>query len=162
MVKITLATKVDISQILEIEKEAFSPPWTHNALLNELSKDDSYFIIAKENTTKLSSIVEPSPACRAQHTILGFALMRQVGDDGELLKIATDKTARRKGVGDLLMTAVLDKAKSNAFPSVFLEVRSSNTAAIRLYEKHGFKTIRIRKDYYTDPIEDAVILVKPV
>ena len=162
MISIAMATEREISQIYNIEKEAFSPPWTHNALLNELSKDDSYFIIAKENTTKLSSIVEPSPACRAQHTILGFALMRQVGDDGELLKIATDKTARRKGVGDLLMTAVLDKAKSNSFPSVFLEVRSGNTAAIRLYKKHSFKEVRIRKNYYTNPIEDAVIMAKPI
>jgi len=149
LVKIRLASEEDISQIIEIEQEANMPPWTHGALLSELYNDESFFIVAVKDTT------EPSPC-------VGFALMRQVGDDGELLMIAVDNTKRRKGISDLLMNAVLDEAKCNAFPSVILEVRSGNTAAIRLYEKHGFKIIRTRKDYYTNPIEDAVIMVKPV
>jgi len=165
MVTIALATENDISQVLEIEQEAFSPPWTRDALLGEIGKNDSFFVIAKDTT-------EPSPCARHRTVpcltnkaeepspcfIAGFAIMRQVGDDGELLKIAVDNSARGKGIGDLLMKAILEEAKRKAFPSVFLEVRSSNTAAIRLYEKHGFNTVRVRKDYYNDPVEDAIVM----
>ena len=94
----------------------------------------------------------------SSHCILGYAVLRQVGDDGELLKIAVDKQLRRKGVGALLMATVLEHAAEKAFESVFLEVRESNTAAIKLYEKYSFKVIRVRKDYYNDPVEDALIM----
>ena len=162
MVNIRVATEEDISQILEIEQEAMAPPWTHGALLSEIYKEDSYFIIAEEDTTK------SSPTYSKQHTvtipsahfILGYALMRQVGDGGELLKIAVEKTSRGCGVGGLLMSAVLGHAAEKKYTSVFLEVRKSNTDALRLYKKHGFKEMRIRKDYYTDPIEDAVIMIR--
>jgi len=76
------------------------------------------------------------------------------------LKIAVDGAARRKGVGDAMMAALFKHSKKNSFQSVFLEVRSSNNTAIRLYEKHGFSTVRIRKDYYDKPVEDALIMSK--
>ena len=145
LVKIRLATEDDILRILEIEQEANSPPWTHGSLLSELYKDDSCFVVAVD-----ASI------------IVGFAILSHIGDDGELLKIAVDKSSRRCGVGDLLIVSVLEFAKENTFKSVFLEVRKSNTPAINLYKKHGFKNIRIRKDYYDSPVEDALIMAKPV
>jgi ribosomal-protein-alanine N-acetyltransferase len=86
--------------------------------------------------------------------------MRQVGDDGELLKIVVDKIERGNGIGDLLMEAVLDYTEEKGFKAVFLEVRIGNIAATRLYEKHGFKSVRIRKDYYNAPFEDALIMVR--
>jgi len=160
MVIIALATKSDISQVSDIEKEAFSPPWTHDALLDELCKEDSYFIVARENTTEPPlaglSLAGLSPCVR----VLGYALIRQVGDDWELLKIAVEKTARGSGIGDLLMKNVLDYVEDNFLKPIFLEVRVGNVAATRLYEKYGFKSVRIRKDYYNDPYEDAIIMVK--
>ena len=148
LISITLATKDYIPQILEIENEAISPPWTHGYLLSEINKDDSHFIVAvKEKKTD-----EPSPC------LVGFAILRQVGDDGELLQIAVDKSVQRSGVGDLLMERVLAYAEENSFESVFLEVRESNEAAVRLYEKHGFRTVRVRKSYYDSPVEDALVM----
>jgi len=148
MVSIIPATENDIQRILEIEQEAISPPWTHGALLSEMYKKDSYFIVAVDERL--------SPA------IVGFAILRCVGDDGELLQIAVDKAQRRGGVGDLLMIAALEYARENALNSVFLEVRRGNTAAVGLYKKHGFNSVRIRKDYYSDPVEDASVMVKPL
>jgi len=145
-VYIALATDVDVDRIVEIEQEAFSPPWTRGDFLSELEREDSFFIVAIEKAE------EPSPC-------LGFAVVRQVGDDGELLKIAAFKGVRRCGVGDLLMNAVLGHASEKAFKSVFLEVRSSNAPAIALYEKHDFMPLRTRKDYYDNPTEDAVVMV---
>jgi len=144
MIKIVPASENYIEQILEIENEAISPPWTHGALLSAIYDDDSYFVLAKDE------LVE----------VLGFAILRQVGDDGELLQIAVCKSARCRGVGDALIDAVLQHATESKYKSVFLEVRKSNNPAIGLYEKHGFSTLRIRKDYYTNPIEDANIMVK--
>jgi len=150
MTLITPATEEDISKIIEIEREAISPPWTHGALLSEIYKDDSFFIIAVDDTG------EPSPC------VAGFAIIRQVGDDGELLQIAVDKNQRRLGVGDLLMEAVVAYAWKNTCNSIFLEVRRGNKPAVSLYEKHGFKSVRIRRDYYSDPVEDALVMTKPL
>jgi ribosomal-protein-alanine N-acetyltransferase len=143
------AIEDDILRILEIELEAISPPWTHGALLSEIYKDDSYFVVAVDNTEYPS-----------RRNILGFAILRCVGDDGELLQIAVDNKARRNGIGDLLMGAALGYAGEKLLKSVFLEVRKSNEAAVRLYAKNGFNILRIRKRYYTNPVEDALVMVK--
>ena len=141
-INIILANEDDIIHILEIEQEANSPSWTHGALLSEIYKEDSFFIVAVDN-----------------ENIIGFAIMNNTDNCGEILKIAVDKSWRRKGVGDLLIRSVLDHAECMKYDSVFLEVRKTNDAAIRLYEKHGFNKVRVRKDYYTHPIEDAFIMM---
>ena len=92
--------------------------------------------------------------------LLGFMILRRMGDDGELLQIAVKKSARRLGIGDILMDAADGYAEENTLNSVFLEVRKSNDAAIALYRKHGFKLVRVRKNYYTEPAEDAEVMVK--
>jgi len=143
MSRIVEATKKDLPQILKIEREAISPPWSHESLLDEICKADSCFLTAVDNGD-----------------IVGFAVIRQVGDDGELLQIAVDRSARRCGVGDLLMRAVLGYAEKSALKSVFLEVRCGNEAAIHLYEKHGFEKVRTRKGYYNEPVEDALVMIK--
>ena len=141
MIRVLKAAEEYLPRILEIMRDAISPIWTESALLSEMQKAESYFIVAID-----------------EKTVVGFAVVRPVGDDGELLQIAVDKSVRRSGVGDLLMTAVLEYASINTLKSTLLEVRKGNEAAVRLYEKHGFKALRIRKDYYNDPIEDALIM----
>jgi len=150
LISITLAIEDYIPQIYKIEREAISPPWTREDLLGEINKDDSHFIVAvKEKKTD-----EPSPC------LVGFAILRQVGDDGELLQIAVDKSSQRCGIGSLLMKASLKYAKENMLKSVFLEVRKGNETAVRLYQRHGFQSLRIRKSYFDNPTEDALIMVK--
>jgi len=144
MIVIKTATEADIPRILEIELEAISPPWSHGTLLSEIYREDSLFAVAR-----LDSDTGP---------LLGFVILRRMGDEGELLQIAVDKAARRGGAADLLMTAVLGFIKDASMGSIFLEVRKSNEAAISLYKKHGFKTVRSRKDYYNSPVEDAIIM----
>jgi len=163
MIKISPATEEHINQILEIEKEAISPPWTHGALLSEIYNEDSYFVVATNGLADSFNCPNPcSHPCLDSSEILGFAILRQVGDDGELLQIATKRSARRRGVADSLIEDVLQHAINKAYKSVFLEVRKSNDVAIHMYEKHGFTTLRVRKDYYTDPIEDANIMINKI
>ena len=142
-ISIVAATEDDIAQVLEIEREAISPPWTHGALLSEIYSGDSFFSVAAR-----------------EGTVLGFVILRRMGDESELLQIAVSKAARRNGIADLLMDAALGYAETNALSSVFLEVRASNAAAIKLYEKHGFAPVRSRKDYYLDPVEDAIVMAR--
>jgi len=155
MIFTRLATEEDIPRIIEIENEAISPPWTHGSLLNEIYNDDSFCVIAVEAAEKAEEET-------ARPDILGFAILRQVGDDAELLQIAVDRLARRGGVGNKLMEAVLDYAAEKGYLKVFLEVRCTNKAAVFLYKKHWFKSVRIRKGYYTDPIEDAYIMAREI
>ena len=166
MVNIIPATENDIQRILEIEQEAISPPWTHGALLSEMYKKDAYFVVAVDDsapsTTDVDDYSSPAFDKHRSPAVVGFAILRCVGDDGELLQIAVDKAHRRGGAGDLLMIAALEYARENAFGSIFLEVRRGNVAAVGLYKKHGFNSMRIRKDYYSDPVEDAVVMVKPL
>jgi ribosomal-protein-alanine acetyltransferase len=162
---------------MKIENEAFRPPWSYDALLSEMKSDDSCFLVAinmscresdssgKEcvfsGTVSVSSGKESvsSKTEGRSHCVLGYAIMRRVGDDGELLKVAVDKSAKRKGVGDSLMNAILEHARTCLFNSVFLEVRMSNKSAVNLYEKHGFEVLRVRKNYYSAPPEDALAMV---
>ena len=136
------AAEGDIPRILEIERGAISPPWTHGALLGEIYREDSFFAVA---------------ACSPRF-LVGFAILRQMGSEGELLQIAVDKAARRRGAADALMASALRFARGRALESVFLEVRAGNAAALALYKKHGFKPVRTRKGYYSDPLEDAVVM----
>jgi len=148
MISITEATKEHLPQILEIGKEAISPSWTYDFLLDEYNNGDSYIYTAIDKSTEESFT----------HLISGFVIFRQVGDDSEILQIAVNNKERRKGIGNALIKVVIKKAKENGNNSIFLEVRSSNTPAVCLYEKHGFNTIRTRKNYYNDPTEDAIVM----
>jgi len=129
--------------IFEIEQEAFSPPWTHGSILSEIYNADSFFAVARESDV-----------------VLGFVILRRLVDVGELLQIAVREDVRRSGVADLLLDAALGFVRENGLASVSLEVRKSNDAAISLYVKHGFKPTRQRKDYYAEPLEDAVEMAR--
>jgi len=145
MIRIIRATQEHLPGILKIGQELISSAWTHDFLLNELANGDSKFYIAiKQGDT----------------SVLGFIIVRTVGDDGEILQIAVDKSKQRRGIGEFLIGAAVDYAAENNLESIFLEVRVSNTAAEGLYRKHGFETVRLRKDYYNDPVEDALVMVR--
>jgi len=166
LITITIAKEEHLPQILRILRETISPEWTYDAFLSEMQKSDSLFLVAVDETGEPSPCLQPplqfaAPSSTEEdYTVVGFAVFRQVGDDGELLQIAVDGAVRRRGVGDSLMTTTLDYAKTNALNSVFLEVREGNVAAVRLYRKHGFEIVRVRKDYYNNPVEDALVMIK--
>lgn len=153
MIEIYEASEEDIVRILEIEQESISPPWTHGALLSEIYRDDSFFAVAVGE--RKAGLRNPEPGIE---DILGFVILRRAADEGELFQIAVDKAERARGIANILMTAALEYADNNALNSVYLEVRKGNGAAIALYQKHGFTSVRQRKDYYSSPVEDAVIM----
>jgi len=156
MITVRNAFAGDVPRIQEIFNESMTPSWTHDSLLRELEKNDSFFLVAEEDTSDFS------PSQGLSSCVVGFAIFRQVGDDGELLQISTCKNVRRRGVADSLLLAVLGFASQMNFNLIHLEVRISNEAAVSLYEKHGFKRMRVRSDYYNTPVEDALIMVRSI
>ena len=152
MIKVRNAFETDIPQILDIEHESFFPPWTHGALLSEIYNDDSFFALACENDDEGS--------------VLGFIILRCCGDEAQLLQIAVCSGKRRRGVADMLMDAALgyvsglQQTAAESEVKIFLEVRESNVAAINLYQKHGFITVAVRKKYYTNPMENAAVMMR--
>jgi [ribosomal protein S18]-alanine N-acetyltransferase len=93
-----------------------------------------------------------------EREIAGFLVARQLVGEIEILNFAVRADSRRQGTGTALLAQVLEWSKSLGAESVMLEVRASNLAALRFYERHGFVVAGKRPRYYTAPIEDALLL----
>lgn len=144
VVTITEASDSLIEDILAIENEAFSCPWSKRSFQEAFESDNITIYVAQNEEGQLC----------------GFACIMAIDFEAELLNIAVSKRFRRMGIGDALLQHSLDEVKNKNVTDVFLEVRMSNIAAQELYNKHGFEALGIRKKYYSDPTEDAVIMKK--
>lgn len=131
----------DLEQVVEIEQQNFSVPWTENGFFSFLLRSDTLFLVAKE-----------------EDRILGYMGIMMVLDEGEITNVSVAQTARRRGVGRLLVQTMLDKMRRAGLNMIHLEVRKSNTPAIRLYEQFAFVQDGERKNYYEEPTEDAVLM----
>ncbi len=140
MIIIIPAEKRHLPGILEIENMSFSEPWSEKSFATEFDAD-SFFAVALEDKI-----------------LLGFVILRALGDEGEIFKIAVLPDKRGQGTGDALLKAALYDSADRGIRRVYLEVRANNEPAIRLYEKHGFITAGRRKHYYSHPVEDAVLM----
>jgi len=90
--------------------------------------------------------------------VLGFIEAFKTLDEGEIYNIAVLNSHRRLGIGESLITFLIQEFKKENIKKIFLEVRNSNIPAISLYEKMGFERVSTRKNYYQNPIEDAIIM----
>jgi len=137
---IRAAVEDDMPGILEIEHDAIIPPWSHGGILSEIYNDDTLFALAVNG-----------------EKIMGFIIMRRNDIECDMFQIAVRHDCRRLGIADALMQTAIKWARHYSLESIFLEVRKSNSPAIKLYKKYGFRQISIRKEYYTNPIEDAIV-----
>ena len=92
------------------------------------------------------------------HGVAGFLVSRRVASDLEILNFAVRGDCRRKGAGSLLLRAALEWGRGFRAEKAFLEVRESNSAALRFYEQHNFRVTGRRSRYYSAPLEDALLL----
>ena len=136
--KITDANEAMLPQISEIERACFSDPWTLSILRVQLSH---VFIAALEG-----------------ETVVGYAGLTHVLDEGSVTNVAVAPEWRRRGVADALLLELERRARTLALAFLTLEVRSGNAPAIALYEKHGYKVVGRRKNYYEKPVEDALLM----
>lgn len=132
-----------LSQVLKIENESFTHPWSEESFKSELKKDSSVKIVALDN-----------------EKVLGYAVLETILDEGSLLIIAVSELHRKKGIAQALFDRLEEVREEKNLSFITLEVRSSNESALALYKKKGFETVAVRKGYYSSPIEDAVIMTK--
>ncbi|MCP5102606.1 MAG: ribosomal protein S18-alanine N-acetyltransferase [bacterium] len=141
-VRIRKARKEDIEAIHAIKREQFPNPWKKEFFIDELTHNISNFYAAEENGSA---------------EIAGYIIFWIIEETLELHDIAVKETYKRKGVGARLLDFMFETAGARDVEEMFLEVRASNGAAITFYEKYNFKQISVRKNYYKDPLEDALV-----
>ena len=142
-----LMTAEDIGAVMEIETDSFSDPWSVGQFEAILKGNNQTVLVAEKDGV-----------------LLGFGVVMTVLDECEILQIAVRKTGRREGTGFYLLEKMLDLGKTRGAGMFYLEVRASNEPARKLYEKTGFSETGLRKNYYSNPTEDAVLmsLVRPL
>lgn len=132
----------DIPQVLKIEMMSFSTPWNEMAFLNEIYNSSSIVKVAVY-----------------ENKIVGYICASSVIDEGHILNIAVSPDMRRRGIATVMLEKVIEELKKRGCKSIYLEVRASNTIAMKFYENFGFISVGIRRNYYTSPKEDAVIMM---
>ena len=137
----------DLPEVLAIEVASFAVPWTEEMFENELARGDlSEILIAR-----LADAGNPPP-------VAGYICVWVVSDELHINNIAVDPRWRRRGIAGALLEAALDHGRLRGGRRAFLEVRVSNVAAQALYRRYRFEAAGIRKGYYDQPAEDAVIM----
>lgn len=142
--QITLRKMVeeDIDQILVIEKESFATPWSRESFENELTKNRFALYLVLED----------------EEVIFGYCGVWIIVDEAHVTNIALLPNYRGKKLGETLLTEIMKVAKEKGAKTMTLEVRVSNHVAQSLYRKLGFLDGGIRKNYYTDNQEDALVM----
>ncbi len=175
----------DIPQVSEIDKEAFPTQWPPPSFRRDLnSRLTRYLVALEENNpypsvevskykaegnlqrlvSKISHLFNKEHSsgdeevAQNRHNILGYASMWLMVDEAHITSIAVRGTHRHRGIGELLLISIINLAAQLNAQVVTLEVRVSNLEAQALYEKYGFTKVGIRRGYYSDDGEDAVIM----
>jgi [ribosomal protein S18]-alanine N-acetyltransferase len=136
-------TVEDIDGVLKIEEEAFSLPWTRDAFMQEMTTNlHAYYVVAENEDNQ----------------IVGFCGMWLVMDESHITNVAVTERVKGQGIGEGLMREAIRVSKEHEVVLMTLEVRASNTIAQNLYRKLEFKNGGIRKGYYSDNLEDALVM----
>lgn len=144
-VTIDLMKKEDIDQVLAIEQDSFSMPWSRNLFLSEFR-------------SPLVSSLLVALADSPERTVIGYIVFWNVSDEMHILNLAVASGLRRQGIARKLVLAALKRASGRGAQRAFLEVRASNAAAHKFYSDLGFTGTAVRRDYYELPTEDAIVM----
>ena len=137
----------DVPQVALLEKQIFSRPWSVDSFEKALTYPEQILLVAEETAGE-------------EKVIHGYSILFAAADQADVSNIAVDPAFRGQKIGDALMREMLNRAKEKGVREVFLEVRESNAPAIGLYQKYGFSQIGVRKAYYEEPREDALLMKK--
>ena len=133
--------EADLDSVHAIERTCFSTPWSRNTFANLLKRPDAELWVAE-----------------AEDRVLGYAVVWYMADEAELGNLAVEPDSRRRGLGRRLLERAIQAARRREAKRIFLEVRASNEAAQRLYERRGFRAMGLRRRYYRSPVEDARVM----
>ena len=140
MIEIVRMNESHVSAVVELEKQNFSDPWPDIAVRGELTNKLALWLVAMENGE-----------------VVGYVGSQTVLQEADMMNIAVADTHRRRGIAKMLVEELIRQLDAY---QLTLEVRASNAPAIALYEALGFQQVGLRKNYYRNPKEDALILRK--
>ncbi len=129
-----------LRQMAQIEREAFSTPWTEAMFIPEIEDESAHYLVGTR-----------------QDEVICYGGYHLIFDEAHITNIAVREDQRGKGLGKFLLSALIEDAKSAGAEAMTLEVKHSNTVAIKLYESFGFRVEGIRKRYYNN-VDDALIM----
>jgi ribosomal-protein-alanine N-acetyltransferase len=135
-------THADLDGVMAIEEASFPTPWSRALFEEEIGRGFSDATVV---------VGEPDG------TVAGYAICWTIGEESHLLNIAVRPDARKRGIGRSLLRECIRRSMLAGGRRIFLEVRPTNQEAIRMYEKEGFRFVGIRRGYYTDTGEDAIV-----
>ena len=158
-VEISRASSALICEIVAIEEECRLGRWTADDYQQEMARETSLILTAKYKTDK----------CGAEAEIAGFIASRfaapnmmsdrtKMYKELDIINFGVSKKYRRLGIGNSLLDGLIERASKMRVEAVWLEVRESNLEALNLYKKKGFSAIQTRKNFYTQPPENALVL----
>lgn len=139
--RIRLMEVADIPQVAQIERDCFSEPWSEQGFADGLNNSASFMVAENE-----------------EGAVVGYIGMYVTSPEGEITNVAVAREERGKGIGGMLVEAMQTWAAEHGVKRIVLEVRVSNASAIHVYEKKGFVTIGVRRNFYRFPMEDAGIM----
>lgn len=136
-------TEEYVDQVCVLEEEAFSMPWHKESFMEMIANENACYLVALVGEEVVAS-------CGLRHIV----------GEGEITNVVTKSTMRGQGIGRQILLKLLDEGAKMGAQAFTLEVRVSNTPAIHLYESLGFVSEGIRKNFYEEPTEDALIMWK--
>ncbi|MBI3537086.1 MAG: ribosomal protein S18-alanine N-acetyltransferase [Chloroflexi bacterium] len=162
----------DLAQVMEIEYASFSTPWSELSYRQELlfNPNGSYFVARLAHADSIGAAPKffwrkffspSSRQIRAAEPVIGYSGFWLVVDEAHISTIAVNPAWRRRGIGERLLIAMIERARALRAETVTLEVRVSNAPAQSLYRKYGFEIAGTRPRYYNDNGEDAFIMTTP-
>ena len=141
--KIEPMQSAHIASVAELERVSFSVPWSENGLREELRNENAHFLVALSGDK-----------------LLGYMGVHEICGEAYITNVAVFPEYRRLGIGETLIDAATHGAESRGCEFITLEVRVSNTPAIELYKKEGYNVVGQRKNFYSNPTEDAFIMTR--
>lgn len=149
-IRIRVATAEDIDDMTELDATCFSAPWSRASFEAELTTNRlAWYLVAEEMGTDLEG---------QAGLIIGYAGLWAIEDEGHITNVAVHPDYRRMHLGSILVDTLIAETRKEGLKRFTLEVRVSNQAAIALYQKFGFVSAGLRKGYYEDNNEDAMIM----
>ena len=133
----------DATGISELEGEIFSDPWSYRDVQDLICTEGGMCFTALEDGK-----------------VIAYVIGRLIAPEGEIYRVAVAPHKRQRGIGYRLLDYAVKTSKGHGLERLFLEVRSRNIPAIKLYTAYGFKEIGIRKNYYKDPQDDAIVMLR--
>ncbi len=132
-----------VAQIAALERKCFSDPWSEKSISSELANAYSLWLVEEQDGK-----------------VAGYVGSQSVPPEADVMNLAVAPDCRKQGLGKALMQELMRRLRENGMESLSLEVRESNSSALALYTKLGFRQVGKRPRYYVNPTEDALILRK--